>query len=44
MYGAGVRVCVRSDWLDLNDLCQRTGLHLSWQGPHGARLLSENGN
>ena len=27
---------VRSDWLDLNDLCHRTGLQLSWQGPDGA--------
>ncbi len=34
---------VRSDWLDLNDLCQRTGLQLSWQGPHGAVVvLNEN--
>ncbi|KAK0132961.1 Peptidyl-prolyl cis-trans isomerase FKBP7 [Merluccius polli] len=27
---------VRSDWLDLNDLCHRIGLQLSWQGPDGA--------
>ncbi len=34
---------VRSDWLDLNDLCQRTGLQLSWQGPDGAVVvLNEN--
>ncbi len=34
---------VRSDWLDLNDLCQCTGLQLSWQGPDGAvAVLNEN--
>lgn len=27
---------VRSNWLDLNVLCQCTGLQLSWQGPDGA--------
>ena len=26
---------VRSDWLDLKDLCHRTGLQLSWLGPDG---------
>lgn len=26
---------VRSDWLDLNDLCCRIGIQLSWLGPDG---------
>ena len=26
---------VRSDWMDLNDLCHRCGLHLKWVGPDG---------
>ncbi|KAL1268590.1 hypothetical protein QQF64_033953 [Cirrhinus molitorella] len=32
---------VRSDWLDLNDLCQRTGLQLSWQRADGAAVAQD---
>ena len=26
---------VRSEWMDLNDLCHRSGINLKWAGPDG---------
>lgn len=34
---------VRSDWLDLNDLCNCTGIHLRWARPEGAKAVLNNG-